>query len=797
MKNHKRHPQHTLFLILGIVLVLLLISPTAFAAVDTSNLSVKTKLVQNGGVITDEAAPEIPFSTSEDESLATQGSDASYPAKYDLRNVDGQSYVTPVKFQNPFGNCWAFGALASVESNVLRQGFSSPNFSEKALSWYNTRLQQAPGAAEDLKEGIRITDVSGNALKDYQSYMAGNAFAASNQLVTWNASSNSDAVPYRNDSGETTTMGMYAKGDKGPTVKNATYYTLLGGWALSDSHLYDNAYHLQDTDFILFNKTDVQASENQIKEKLTTTGAVSLFYADEQQDIDGKDESGKPYTTGINYTYCSQYVDTPKAADHSVAIIGWDDDFPKEHFGKTDPNDTSASRPPANGAWLVKNSWSTAWADEGYFWISYYDQSLSIAASNQVNMAKNGLYDYDYNNQYDYAGEKNPVTLTTEIKIAQASENKKIKVANIFTAESPQTLKAVSAQTVLDTANVTTEIYSVTDPENPTAGPLLTSQTDKVATGYHTIDLNTPISLKAGDKYAVVQTIAYTDAAGTAYGVPVEMNTADPYTLQATEPTSTTNPPEKYTYKQRCVATNEPGQSFVWGIGTDEWHDLADKDFVSKYYTVATDITNYDGSVIHSTSTPGNVMIKAFTVNSAGPKSPSASVTPVTITGDAGQPVVPQTVTVKLTNDTFKDVYEGMDVTAFFPNLPAGLKAVVTRLYNSTSAEALSAEAAADSWDTMDITISGTPATSGNAVLTLVIPSEYLNRGTVINSSAAVTADIAAPAAPSAQTTVVQTQTASAATGIAADNTPMYIAIGLIIAAAVAIIIAVPRKRRF
>ena len=27
------------------------------------------------------------------------------PASFDLRNVDGHCYVTPVKFQNPFGTC--------------------------------------------------------------------------------------------------------------------------------------------------------------------------------------------------------------------------------------------------------------------------------------------------------------------------------------------------------------------------------------------------------------------------------------------------------------------------------------------------------------------------------------------------------------------------------------------------------------------------------------------------------------------------------------------------------------------
>ena len=40
-------------------------------------------------------------------------SDSGYPESFDLRNVDtdgdgaaDSNYVTPVKFQNPFGSCW-------------------------------------------------------------------------------------------------------------------------------------------------------------------------------------------------------------------------------------------------------------------------------------------------------------------------------------------------------------------------------------------------------------------------------------------------------------------------------------------------------------------------------------------------------------------------------------------------------------------------------------------------------------------------------------------------------------------
>lgn len=45
----------------------------------------------------------------------------SLPETYDLRNVGGTSYVTPTRNQGRYGNCWAFAAMASLESAILKQ----------------------------------------------------------------------------------------------------------------------------------------------------------------------------------------------------------------------------------------------------------------------------------------------------------------------------------------------------------------------------------------------------------------------------------------------------------------------------------------------------------------------------------------------------------------------------------------------------------------------------------------------------------------------------------------------------
>lgn len=37
-------------------------------------------------------------------------------------------------------------------------------------------------------------------------------------------------------------------------------------------------------------------------------------------------------------------------ANHAVTIVGWDDSYSKENFN-------AEHQPPADGAWIVKNSW--------------------------------------------------------------------------------------------------------------------------------------------------------------------------------------------------------------------------------------------------------------------------------------------------------------------------------------------------------------------------------------------------------------------------------------------------------
>lgn len=66
------------------------------------------------------------------------------------------------------------------------------------------------------------------------------------------------------------------------------------------------------------------------------------------------------------------YCYDKKDPDHTVLLVGWDDNFSTDNFG---------TAPKKEGAFLVKNSWGQDAHDNGFFWLSYWDKNLDEGAA--------------------------------------------------------------------------------------------------------------------------------------------------------------------------------------------------------------------------------------------------------------------------------------------------------------------------------------------------------------------------------------------------------------------------------
>ena len=102
------------------------------------------------------------------------------PKKYDLRD-DG--LVTPVKFQNPWGTCWAFGGIAAIETSLLsymgetNESYKAKNngkdfdLSEKHLAWF--ALHPVTEDICSTQKGEGVYSLSGST--DQEEYYNGGA----------------------------------------------------------------------------------------------------------------------------------------------------------------------------------------------------------------------------------------------------------------------------------------------------------------------------------------------------------------------------------------------------------------------------------------------------------------------------------------------------------------------------------------------------------------------------------------------------------------------------------------------
>jgi C1A family cysteine protease len=309
---------------------------------------------------------------------------------------------------------------------------------------------------------------------------------------------------------------------------------------------------------------------NNIKWALTTYGGVyDTIYWD------------SAYYSSNPATYYYPYSST---TNHAVTIVGWNDNYAASNFRG------AAGTPPGNGAFIVKNSWGTSWGDGGYFYLSYYDKSLSKASVFTAEPTSNYATEY----QYD------PLGWTTSLSTGSTTA----WGANIFTASSNGPLTAVSFYTT--DVNTKYEVYVYT---NPTSGPIGgTKYVGPTGTipmpGYHTVKLASLVPLKSGQRFSVV--VKFTTS-GYRYPLATEMALSG----------------------YSSAATASAGQSYASSDGTS-WSDVTSRyssaNLCIKAFAAATQPTTFNLMPASQSAQPNaNVQLTGYLRTGA--------------TGIGGQPV--------------------------------------------------------------------------------------------------------------------------------------------------------------
>ena len=349
---------------------------------------------------------------------------AELPARYDLRE---ERLITPVKNQGFMGACWAFGVYGSLESVLLKAMNYSSDFSENNMQ---------------------------NSMLVYSPY----AFKTFYDEIPSEGGFNSMAIAYL-----TSWLGAFPQ--------DYDSYDELG--KISPLLTTDEDVHIQDVILMRFEpgKSD---KINNLKEMIYKHGAVCAYLLSKSS---ASDTGPAEY---FNENTSSQYIPVcPDELNHAVTIVGWDDNFSKDNFLIT---------PPADGAWIVKNSWGDDWGDKGYFYLSYYDQTLGGNVSKIYNhfcipIIENTV-PYTKNYQYDFSG------------LTSFYYKDDIVYANEYESIGDDLIAAVG--TYFDKEGVEYQIIIDVNEEN------IYNQTGiSPFYGYHTIKLDNYVSIKEGDKFSV------------------------------------------------------------------------------------------------------------------------------------------------------------------------------------------------------------------------------------------------------------------------------------------------------
>ena len=498
------------------------------------------------------SADPVPLSNA---NVSTTGP-VPYYNLYDL------GLVTPAKTQAPWDDCWAFGSIAAAETSLLSKGVSqaAADLSERAL--VNT-VYTGTGTAQSVvpNTAAGLAQVGENANASYANTSAG--FDAGGR-VTYALSLFSAGLalvpelqaPYQNDAGiyvcEVTLASTGEKQTKYFTQEQVDAYraanpndtvTIKGwagpykyvdpkdgrekkgyyDWSSDDSIWTRSTYALSDASVLpepriiewkgetgTFKGIDSRAVAAIKSELYAGRGVSAGYYLDATNDVD------HPVTKYFNRNTWAHYTWEKNAPNHRVCIVGWDDSYDASNF-----QNSAGTTPPGNGAWIVKQSAGAesdgqefpdrnAWGivnengeHTGYFYLSYYDQSLSGLVTFDFDLDATDAAD-SYADQYDFLTERDALSVSSDVPLSSA---------NIFEAQGDMTLEAVMGATYRENTTVTYQVYlldseATTPTEAGHSTLALTTQATYAYGGYHRTALATAdqVRMRAGQRYAVVTT---------------------------------------------------------------------------------------------------------------------------------------------------------------------------------------------------------------------------------------------------------------------------------------------------
>eukprot|EP00833_Pecoramyces_ruminatium_P002758 jgi/Orpsp1_1/1176790/evm.model.c7180000059018.1 len=464
------------------------------------------------------------------------------PSSFDLRDVDGMNFITPPQRQNPWGTCWAFGAISAAEGSAQYELWDqygiTPNdllldFSELQIAYFSyTAIQESETNYPSQKgEGNYVIDnknilTKGN-LRDVPISLFASGIGPFDE----------EEIPYTSKSGNVQWVkidenGNFEYNDEGRLITQnhpmdweapdgfVPFKALGDGedWTVDLKKRFnsklrlEHAYHLPNPatydgeGHYVFNQTYFEIGLHAIKQEINLGRPVNIAF---KADVSNPEDLKKP-TKYISKNY-AHYTYEDQILNHSVTIVGYDDDYPVSNFLQGMVNGTDIS-PPGDGAFICKNSWGSrddqfyakpewGYNGTGYFYLSYYDKSIHDPTSFDFSVVELTSHEEEVIRAIDQHDLLPPKEGWHSYKY-----DREVAMSNVFTPGRDELLESISTFVFVPNTVVEYEVYKLNDHYvNPTDGTLAASGSQNIGyAGFHLFPLEIPVQIASTESYSIV-----------------------------------------------------------------------------------------------------------------------------------------------------------------------------------------------------------------------------------------------------------------------------------------------------
>ncbi len=259
------------------------------------------------------------------------------PAKYDIRNTELKATM---RDQMDTGSCWAFSTTTTLEIFAKKKFDIDQVYSARHIE-YTTSKSFLNNAINEWAFNREVGE-------------GGNNFISSAYLINQRGPVLEEIMPFENNE------------DKIDISKIQNHEVQLDVNGINLDGMFEYA-------------PCSSAVITKMKEKVHSNGALvsSVHFT-------GLSSYYNPVTSAL-------YYNGTDYSNHAITIVGWDDDYSANNF-------SASNKPAGNGAWIVQNSWGSDFGENGYNYVSYYDQRICafyMSVEDVDTEVEDNIYVYD------------------------------------------------------------------------------------------------------------------------------------------------------------------------------------------------------------------------------------------------------------------------------------------------------------------------------------------------------------------------------------------------------------------